>query len=226
MKLKCAKKALEFIEDGMTVGLGGGSTVALLIQEIEKEKKKIQAVTPSFDTRELCIEHHIPVAPLEMMDKIDVAFDGCDELDMKLNALKSCGGIHTREKLVAAMAEKYILLADEGKLKDKLEFGYPVTLEVLTCARAYVKKCLEEMGAEVTERRSEQKTGLVISDDGNYLMEAKFSEVENAEVLSDTLNRMPGIVGHSLFCNVAEAAIIVKTDGIGIIGEITEKENV
>lgn len=221
MKLKCAKKALEFIEDGMTVGLGGGSTVALLIQEIEKEKKKIQAVTPSFDTRELCIEHHIPVVPLEMTDKIDVAFDGCDEVDMQLNALKSCGGIHTREKLAASMAEKYILLADEEKLKEKLEFGYPVTLEVLPGARAYVKKCLKEMGAEVTERRSKQKAGLVISDDGNYLMEAKFSGVEEAKKLSDCLDRIPGIVEHSLFCNVVEAAIVVKSNGITMI----EKEN-
>ena len=112
MKQKCAKKAMELIHDGMVIGLGGGSTVALLIQEIQKSGRSIQAVTPSHDTLSLCIRHQIPVLPLEMTDTIDIAFDGCDELDADLNALKSCGGIHTREKIAACMAKEYVLLAD------------------------------------------------------------------------------------------------------------------
>ena len=193
MKQKCAQKAFEMIQDKMTVGLGGGSTVALLIREIAGSRKQICAVTPSQDTMELCVEYGIPVQPLEMTSRIDIAFDGCDEVDLELNALKSCGGIHTREKIMAAMADEYILLADEGKLKERLEFAFPVTVEVLRPARQYVKNCLEKMGAEVTERRSDQKAGLVISDDGNYLMEAHFPRTGDAKVLSDQLDRIPGI---------------------------------
>ena len=122
MKQKCAKRAYEMIQDKMTVGLGGGSTVALLIREIAGGEKQIRAVTPSQDTMDLCVGYGIPVQPLEMTSRIDIAFDGCDEVDRELNALKSCGGIHTREKIMAAMADEYILLADEGKLKEKLEF--------------------------------------------------------------------------------------------------------
>lgn len=217
MKQKCAQKAFEMIEDGMIIGLGGGSTVALLIEEIEKHQKKVQAVTPSRDTMELCIRHHIPVLPLEMTDSTDLAFDGCDELDRELNALKSCGGIHTREKIAASMAKEYILLADESKWKEQLAFEYPVTLEVIRSAVKYVEKRLIEMGAGLTERRSDKKTGLLVSDDGNYLLEARFKPPVSAEKLALALDRMPGIVDHSLFYHVASKAVIAKSDGIEIV---------
>lgn len=217
MKQKCAKKAFEMIKDGMTVGLGGGSTVALLIGEISRSAKKIKAVTPSGDTMRLCIEQGISVLPLEEISQIDIAFDGCDEVDHDLNALKSCGGIHTREKIVAAMAEEYVLLADEEKLGEQLRFHYPVTLEVIRSAKSYVKTELEKMGAKVSERRSDAKAGLAISDDENYLLEAHFAEGKDAFALAEKLDEMPGIVGHSLFCGFASKAVIVKKDGIDII---------
>ncbi|GFI33151.1 MAG: ribose 5-phosphate isomerase A [Lachnospiraceae bacterium] len=217
MKKKCAQKALEMIENGMIVGLGGGSTVALLIEEIEKHRKRIQAVTPSRDTLRLCIQHHIPVLPLELTEETDLAFDGCDELDAELNALKSCGGIHTQEKIAACMAKEYVLLADEGKYHETLTFSYPVTVEVLPPAYACVKKCLEQMGAVVTERRSAQKAGVLVSDYGNYLLEAKFSSVENIGELSLKLDQVPGLTGHSLFYRIASKAIIAGSDGMEII---------
>ena len=217
MKRKCAQKAFEMIKDGMIVGLGGGSTVALLIQELAKSSKKIRAVTPSQDTLRLCMEHQIPVLPLEMTDTIDLAFDGCDELDVRLNAQKSCGGIHTREKIAAAMAKEYVLLADEGKLKERLTFNYPVTIEVIRAAVSYVKKRLSQMGAEVTERRSDGKTGMLVSDDGNYLLEAGFQDAVDVEQLDAELDRIPGIVGHSLFCGIVSKAVLAKADGIEVL---------
>lgn len=217
MKQKCAQKAFEMIKDGMAVGLGGGSTVALLIKEIEKRHLNIQAATPSQDTLKLCIQHHIPVLPLEMTGSLDIAFDGCDELDRELNALKSCGGIHTREKIAASMAKEYVLLADAGKWKEQLAFAYPVTLEVVRCALAYVERRLKEMGAKVTQRRSQGKAGLLVSDDGNYLLEAEFGQVQSVEKLALELDRMPGIVGHSLFYHIASKAVIAKTDGVEVV---------
>lgn len=217
MKKKCAKEAAKMIKDGMIVGLGGGSTVGFLIEELAGAGKKIRAVTPSMDTEELCREHGIEVIPLSRIAKIDIAFDGCDELDEKFNALKSCGGIHTREKLVADMAEDYIMLADETKCYESLPFGYPVTVEVLPCARAYVKEQLQKLGAEVTERRCANKTGLTITDDGNYLMEAKFSKVENVEQFNNLLNAMSGVVGHGLFYQVASGAIIAGKSEVKIL---------
>lgn len=217
MKQKCAKKAFEMIGPGMAIGLGGGATVALLIQELEQHPKNITAVTPSLDTMELCIQHHIPVLPLEMASHIDLAFDGCDELDCQLNALKSRGGIHTHEKITAAMATEYILLADEGKLHKRLPFHVPVALEVLPSARSYLRASLTDMGATVTERRGSQKAGLTITDDGNYLMDIQFPEPPDIQLLSNTLDSMPGIVGHSLFHRIASKAIIAGTHEIQIL---------
>ena len=216
MKQKCAQKAFEMIQDGMVIGLGGGSTVALLVGEIARGSKTVQAVTPSQDTLRLCMEQRIRVLPLAMTDTIDIAFDGCDELDTQLHALKSCGGIHTREKIVACMAKEYVLLADEGKLKERLSFSCPVTVEVLRPAVSYVKKCLSGMGAEVTERRSDGKTGILVSEDGNYLLEARFSNVEDPGKLAADLDRIPGMVGHSLFYQIATKAILARHDGVEI----------
>ncbi|MDO4555664.1 MAG: ribose 5-phosphate isomerase A [Lachnospiraceae bacterium] len=217
MKRACAHAAFEMIKDGMTIGLGGGSTVAFLIEELEQSGKRITAVTPSGDTKELCLTHHIPIQNLEDTAHVDLAFDGCDELDYNLNALKSCGGIHVREKIMASMADQYILLADEEKYKETLQFHYPVTIEVIKAARTVVKKNLMHLGAEVKERHSDQKAGLLISDDGNYLMEAYFTNVKDSKSLSDTLDQMAGIAGHSLFCAIAKKAIVAKKEKIDII---------
>ena len=223
MKRKCAKIAYDMIKDHMTVGLGGGSTVALLIEKQEKNPKQIMAVTPSADTMELCLSHHIPLLPLEAVEQVDIAFDGCDEADEKLHALKSCGGIHTKEKIIAAMAKDYVLLADETKFHETLPFRYPVTVEVIRSARAFVKKTLMEMGAEVVERKTDKKAGLVISDDGHYLMEASFSEVKNIETLNAALNEVPGIVEHGLFCGVVTKVIVAGRDKCKIVDRRNEK---
>lgn len=216
MKKRCAEEAIKMISEGMIVGLGGGSTVAFLIEEIKNSGKKIQAVTPSMNTEELCRKNGIAVIPMSQVEKIDVAFDGCDEVDWEFNALKSCGGIHTREKLVADMSQKYFLLADEVKYHEELKFEYPVTVEVLPSARSYVKRQLSLLGAEVRERMCDNKTGLTITDDGNYLMEARFIESQNVEELNDALNAMSGIIGHGLFYKKATGVIVAGKDKIDI----------
>lgn len=217
VKRKCAKEAAKMIKDGMTTGFGGGSTVQYLIEEVALSGKKIRAVTPSMDTEEVCNKYHIPVLSLSHVGHIDIAFDGCDELDRDLNAIKSCGGIHTREKIVAEMAEQYILLADESKFFEQLQFGYPITVEVLPCARTFVREKLEQMGAIVNERHCANKTGLTVTDDGNYLMEAEFKSTSEIEMLNQQLNEIPGLVGHALFYQVGTGAIIAGADDIRIL---------
>lgn len=219
MKQKCAKEAAKMIKDGMIIGFGGGSTVQYLIEEVALSGKKIQAVTPSMDTEEICNTYHIPVLSLSCVDHIDLAFDGCDELDRNLNAIKSCGGIHTREKIVAEMADQYFLLADESKFFEELQFHYPITVEVLPSARSYVGKRLEQLGGVVSERHCTNKTGLTITDDGNYLMEVEFKSVLDIEILNQKLNAIPGLVGHALFYQVGTGAIISGTDGIQILNK-------
>lgn len=217
MKKKCALEAVKLIENGMVVGFGGGSTVGFMIEEAARLGLEIEAVTPSMLTEELCRKHGIPVRTLAETEHVDIAFDGCDELDANFNALKSCGGIHTREKLVAAMADKYVLLADEAKFFPALQFNVPVAFEVLPAARSYVKRALAELGAEAAERYCSNKMGLTITDDGNYLMDAQFANVKNPQVLNKVLNNVQGVVNHSLFCELIDGAVIAGKDEIRVL---------
>lgn len=104
MKKRCAQKALAYIQDGMVIGLGGGSTIAHLARFVKESGKQVQIVTPSLETETLCIKLGLPLLPLRQISHVDIAFDGCDEADRQFYALKSGGGIHAREKLIANMA--------------------------------------------------------------------------------------------------------------------------
>ena len=115
------------------------------------------------------------------------------------------------------MAEQYILLVDEEKYHETLPFAYPVAVEVLPCARAYVKAKLESLGAEVEERVCANKTGLTITDDGNYLMDARFSKTPDLQKLNEQLNAISGIVGHGLFYRKASKAVIAGKNDIRIV---------
>lgn len=178
----------------------GGSTIAYLVALIKESKKNIQVVTPSFTTAKLCIENQIPVLPTWSIDHLDLAFDGCDEVDLDLNALKSGGGIHTQEKIIASMAEDYILLVDESKVFDHLPFHHSLTLEVIPESLSYVIKEVKALGAEVKMRTSQAKDGVTISDNGNYILEASFKEVRNCATLNQLLSGITGRHGHFTFC--------------------------
>ena len=107
MKRKCAKEALSYIKDKSIIGLGGGTTISYLVSYIKESELDVKIVTPSFETEKLCIENGLVVLPTWSVESISVAFDGCDEIDKELNALKSGGGIHTKEKIIASMADEY-----------------------------------------------------------------------------------------------------------------------
>lgn len=217
MKQRCAREALKYIKNGMVVGLGGGSTISYLVQYIEEEKLDIQVVTPSYQTAQLCFEHHLSVLPTWLVEHIDIAFDGCDEVDLKLNALKSGGAIHTKEKIIASMAQQYILLVDESKVFEKLPFYKSVTLEVIPEAKSYVTQQIEKLHGTVSMRRSQAKDGYTMSDHGNFIMEAQFENVKNIEKLNDDLNRIVGIVETSLFVHIATSVLSVDDGHVRVI---------
>lgn len=221
MKQICAKEALKYIEDGMCVGLGGGSTVGFLAEYLAKEEKKVTIVTPSDDTAELCKNLGLMVLSLEMTNHIDIAFDGCDELDAQLNALKANGAIHTKEKIIASMAEKYVLLIDESKFYDTLPLKDSVTLEVIPQSRNYVQAQVEKLGGRAVMRKSSAKAGFVISDNGNYIMDTYFTGVATfagkPEELHQQLKQLTGVVETALFIDVVAFALCVCGDKVKVI---------
>ncbi len=220
LKKICAKEAMKYIKSGMTVGLGGGRSIAYLAEYIKADKGlKIRIVTPSVKTKLLCIENGLEVLHTGFVEKIDVAFDGCDQVDENLNALKSGGGIHTKEKLIASMANDYILLVDETKVEKSLTFKSPVALEILEDSLKYVERKVSELGGEPEVRSSDIKDGFTISDSGNLLMNVSFKNISDIKKLNDKLINICGVIETSLFTNVITKAIIASENGIRVISK-------
>ncbi|QAA30944.1 ribose 5-phosphate isomerase A [Clostridium manihotivorum] len=218
LKKLSAQEALKLISCGNIVGLGGGRSIAYLIEMLsEKPELKVKIVTPSIKTKLLCIKHGLEVLPTYSIDRVDVAFDGCDQVDRGLNALKSGGAIHTREKLIASMAKEYILLVDKDKVVEKLEFKHPVAIEVLLEALGYVERVLKEIKANPIVRVSGNKDGFLISDDGNIIIDAFFENVEDIAQLDKKLNSIFGVIGTSLFVDKVTKVIVASEDGIDTI---------
>lgn len=215
MKKQCAKEALKLIENHSVIGLGGGSTIAYLIDEIKEAGLDVKIVTPSFQTQQLCIEKGLHVIATESVDCINLAFDGCDEVDDDFCALKSGGGIHTKEKIIGSMAKDYVLLVDEGKLYPSLGFEHPVVLEVVKDSYRYVIKQVKALGGNCQLRTSLNKDGGIISDQGLLLLDAMFdkAKVHNIKQLHDDLKSIVGVLEISLFYQVATKVLIARSNG-------------
>ena len=219
MKKKCAREALRYIKDNTIIGLGGGSTISYLISFIKEAGLNIEVVTPSFKTASLCMENGLKVLPTWAVNKVSVAFDGCDEVDENLTALKSGGGIHTKEKIIATMANDYILLVDESKVVKKLEFKYPIVLEIIPESKAIVEREVKKLGGIPKIRTSPSKDGVTISDNGLYLMDVEFNrdDIKDIASLNDNLIKIVGVLDTSLFYNIATKAIVVSENGVRLI---------
>ena len=208
MKRRCAKKALELIEDGMTIGLGGGETIGYLVEYLSESSKHVSVVTPSFDTEQACVKAGLNVVPLWSVDHCNIAFDGCDEADHEMNALKSGGAIHTREKLIAAMSERYVLLIDESKYFDVMPFKHDITIELLKDSYSYVLRQIQRLNGVMKLRKSNSKAGPVISDDGHFIADVHFDHVENIRTLAFELDAIQGVIETSLFIDLVTDLII------------------
>ena len=212
MKKKCALYASKLVKDGMVVGLGGGSTISYLIDYVKD--KDIKVVSPSSKTVLLAQKMGLTVLNTQYVDHVDIAFDGCDEVDSHLNALKSGGGIHTQEKIIASMADEYIVLVDESKFQETLAFKVPVVVEVLPKAYSVVKKKLEKLNGNVELRTASNKDGFLMSDEGNILLDVYFDGVQDIRLLNQTLLMMPGVVDTSLFVDILTGMILVNDKGV------------
>lgn len=213
IKRKCAKAALKYIENGTVIGLGGGSTIAHLIRFIKEEQLDIKVVTPSWETKRKCEEAALAVIPLSEVSAVDVAFDGCDQVDAHLHALKSGGGIHTDEKLVARMAKEYILLVDESKVVKELTYEHPVVLEVIPQALAYVMHQLPD-AKRVEIRMSSDKDGPVMTVRGNLLLDMYVHGNQDSGRLEERLKGLHGVLDVSLFTSVVTKAVVAGQSGI------------
>ncbi|MCM3022281.1 ribose 5-phosphate isomerase A [Heyndrickxia ginsengihumi] len=219
IKKNCAQAALQYIPNHSVIGLGGGSTITYLIDFIKEKNLQIKIVTPSAQTRMLCLQKGLEVLHTSSVEQVAVAFDGCDQVDHHLRALKSGGGIHTKEKLIGHMADDYILLVDKSKVVDTLTFQHPVVLEVLEDSLAYVTKAVRALGGKTTIRTSNAKDGFIISDNGHLLIDVQFENVTDIEKLENNLKNISGVIDTSLFINVVTKVLIASDEGITILSK-------
>jgi ribose 5-phosphate isomerase A len=223
-KMEAAKAALQFITPGQTIGVGAGSTIANLIGLLAADSalaSSLTLATSSFKTAGLIMEKGLNLKAAEHVTKLDLYFDGCDQLDVQLNALKCGGGIHTSEKILASLADEFILLGDAGKSVQSLDTTYPLVLEVLPTALQLVKQWIVKNipTAQTTMRMSTQKDGAVITENGNYLLDVYFTELWPLEKMN-AIKMVPGVVEHSLFFGIAKKAIVAGEDGVTILSPL------
>ncbi|MFA1015903.1 ribose 5-phosphate isomerase A [Dubosiella newyorkensis] len=213
MKRKCAEQAYELIKEGMTIGLGAGETIEYLIEFINMGTTNVKVVSPSMKTALLCKRHGIEVIPTWLCEHIDIAFDGCNQIDKSLQCIKTLGALHTQEKMIGAMADQYIILADENKFVEQVDFQVPLAVEILKDGFSYVLKTLFDMGLRAKARITNDKDGYVITDGGNLIVDVDFQSVKDPIETNKAICNILGVIDTSLFCDQVTKALIAKVDG-------------
>lgn len=207
-KEAAGRHAASYVTDGMRVGLGTGSTVYWTIVELGERKLNIVCTSTSIQTHELATSLGLHVISPDEIGALDIAIDGADEVDPSFNLTKGGGAAHTREKIVASMAPRFIVVVDESKLVPALgPFGTP--LEVLDFAPEVVASAVKRLGAtEVTTRDRR-------SDNGNLVMDAQFGTIADPVALGDALANTPGVVEHGIFPgSMVERVVIAGLSGV------------
>ena len=216
-KKAVGERAAAMVEGGMRLGLGTGSTAAYAIEalgrRIREEGLDVRGTPTSFAAERLAREHGIPLASLEELDVLDLAFDGADEVDPDLDLIKGRGGAHTREKVVAGQARRFLVLVDASKLVERLGAAHPVPVEVLPMAQAPVARALEKLGARPELRMAERKDGPVVTDQGLWILDAHFGPIADAADLDGRLSALPGVLGHGLFIGLATDVLVGAPGG-------------
>ena len=213
MKQEVGKAAAARVKSDSIVGLGTGSTTAYAIQYIGErlqsgDLKNIVGVTTSFQAEVLARKYNIPLSTLDVVERIDVAIDGADEVDPQKNLIKGGGAAHTQEKIVDSLAEQFIVVVDSGKLVDKLGSTFLLPVEVVPKAVVPVMRQLEKLGGKPELRMGVKKAGPVVTDQGNLVIDVKFESIDDPANLEKTINNIPGVLENGLFVGVTDVVLV------------------
>ena len=223
LKRVAAAKALEYVEDGMKLGLGTGSTAEAFLEVLAQRVRgglTITGVATSNRTAEKARALGITIAELDQVGDLDLVVDGADETDGDLNLIKGGGGAHLIEKIVATAAKKMVVIADETKLVKKLG-KFPLPVEVVqfghaTTARR-VAKAAKALKRDITPVLRQKDGATFITDSGNYIYDCAFGSIANPAKLAIALSVIPGVVEHGLFVGIATTLILARSTGVEVI---------
>ncbi|WP_299847332.1 ribose-5-phosphate isomerase RpiA [uncultured Roseovarius sp.] len=220
-KFVAAKRAVDFVEDGMRVGLGTGSTAAWMVrclgEMVRDDGLNIRGVPTSTRTADLAREVGIEVISLDEAKWLDVTIDGADEFDANLNLIKGGGGALLQEKIVATASDQMIVIADVGKEVESLG-AFPLPVEVIPFGWQTTKSLIEELlismdvlGRDTTLRMNGESP--FVTDEGNYILDLHLGRIGNAQQLSLAMNQMPGVVENGLFIDICDVVVLGYGDG-------------
>jgi ribose 5-phosphate isomerase A len=217
-KQAAGQQAALLVTDGMRIGLGTGSTTAFALdalgRRIRNDGLSVAGVPTSFAAERLAQEHGIPTTTLDGDPNLDLALDGADEVDVNFCLIKGRGGAHTREKIIATQAERFVVLIDPSKEVACLGEAHPLPVEIVPMATRPVMDLLEWMGAVPELRMATAKDGPVISDQGFWIVDACFPNgISDPHAVSQRLHHQPGVLDHGLFLDLATDVLVGNPDG-------------
>lgn len=220
-KFVAAKRSVDYVEDGMRVGLGTGSTAAWMVrclgELVRDQGLNIKGVPTSTRTADLAREVGIDVISLDEARWLDLTIDGADEFDANLNLIKGGGGALLQEKIVATASDQMIVIADIGKEVETLG-AFPLPVEVIPFGWQTTKSLIEEMlismdvlGRDASLRMNGERP--FVTDEGNYILDLHLGRIGKANQLAMVLNQMPGVVENGLFIDICDVVILGYGDG-------------
>jgi ribose 5-phosphate isomerase A len=225
-KKKAAFKAVEEnVEKNMIVGIGSGSTVVYAVKrlgELNKQKSlNLKCIPSSFQAYQLIIENNLDLVSLEQFPKIDLDIDGADEIDEELNLIKGGGGCLVQEKILASNSKKLVIIVDfrkkSGRLGTNWKKGVPI--EVIPMAYFPIMMKFKDLGGNPILRMAQSKSGPLITDNGNFIIDVDFGEISNPKELDRKIKTIPGIVDTGFFIGMASKVYIGTRDGDVLILE-------
>jgi ribose 5-phosphate isomerase A len=220
LKKQAALRAVEFIEDGMVVGLGTGSTAYFVVEGLGarvKEGLKITGIPTSERTATQARSLGIPLATFAEHQRIDLTIDGADEVERRsLNLIKGLGGALLREKIVAAASQRLVIVVDQEKLVDRLGDHTPVPVETVQFGWQATAAALTRLGTEPVLRHAHEDHPF-ITDGGNYTLDCRVTKIADAKALERDINAIVGVVDCGLFIGRASAVIVAATGGIHVM---------
>lgn len=212
-KKRAGYEAAGLISDGMVIGLGTGSTVLYTMERVGvmvREGMAVAGVPTSFQTAIRARDFGIPLTTLDDHPVLDLAIDGADQVDPLRRLIKGRGAALTREKCVAAAADRLIIVVDPTKIVRCLDAAVPV--EVLPFAATTVAHAINRMGGRSTLREGSGKDGPVVTDNGNFVLDCTFGRIEEPELLEDRLTALPGVITCGLFTGFCEKTTVITGD--------------
>ena len=217
-KRLAAAKSLEYVRDGMCLGLGSGSTAAIMVEMLAariREGLKVRGVSSSEGTQSLAHRLGIPLLTFDEVTELDLTIDGADQATDQLDLIKGGGGALLREKIVASLSKHVIIIIDSTKRTDKLG-AFPLPVEVVRFAWRPISERIRRLGAK-PELRMTSCDQPFVTDEGNYILDCDFGVIEDPRSLAQELNASPGVMEHGLFVNLADILVVGRGGGVDVV---------